>query len=87
MSITGETTQWAVKGDSGNTKVHSFCPVCGVPVHLQFDAMPQLIAVPAASLDEPGRFTPQALTYGKQGLAWDAVDPELKRFEQMPVAS
>lgn len=84
MAITGEATQWAVTGASGNVKVHAFCPVCGTPVYLQFGAMPELIAVPAASLDEPGCFAPHVLTYSVQGLAWDAINPELQAFEQMP---
>jgi hypothetical protein len=32
--------------------------------NLRFAAMPELIAVPAASLDEPGGFTPQAMNRG-----------------------
>lgn len=84
MSITGEATLWEVAGDSGNVKLHAFCPVCGTPVYLRFAAMPELIAVSAASLDEPGRFAPQVLTYGVRGLAWDAIDPSLQAFERMP---
>lgn len=86
MQISGEATQWEVAGDSGNVKIHAFCPVCGTPTYLRFAAMPDFIAVPAASLDEPGRFTPQVLTYGVRGLAWDAVAPGLKVFDRMPTA-
>ena len=43
-----------------------------------------LIAVHAGSLDEPHRFVPQALTYSERGLAWDAIDPALQAFKQMP---
>ena len=59
---------------------------CGTPVFLRFAAMPELIAVHAGSLDEPGRFAPQVLTYGVRGLAWDAIDPSLQAFERMPPA-
>ena len=86
MTITGQATHWEVAGDSGNVKVHAFCPVCGTPVYLRFAAMPELIAVAAASLDEPGRFAPQVLTYGVRGLAWDAIDPALPVVERMPTA-
>ena len=87
MTITGKATQWEVAGDSGNVKVHVFCPVCGTPVFLTFVAMPDLIAVAASSLDEPGRFAPQALTYSVHGLVWDAIDPSLPAFERMPSGS
>jgi hypothetical protein len=86
MAITGAVTQWEVAGDSGNVKVHAFCPTCGTPVFLRFAAMPDLIAVPAGSLDEPGRFTPQVLTYGVRGHGWDAIDPSLQSFDRMPSA-
>jgi hypothetical protein len=56
-------------------------------VHLRFSAAPDVIAVPAASLDEPGRFVPQALTYRVRALAWDHIDPALQAFERMPGAS
>jgi hypothetical protein len=55
-------------------------------VFLRFAAMPDLIAVPAGSLDEPARFEPQVLTYRVRGLPWDPVDPALQAFERMPVA-
>lgn len=84
MAINGAAQHWELIADSGHVKTHAFCPVCGSPVYLLFAAMPDLIAVPAGSLDEPGRFAPQAFTYGARGLAWDAVDPALQVFERMP---
>lgn len=84
MDIKGNATEWAVAGDSGNVKLHAFCPVCGTPVYLRFDAMPQMIAVAAASLDDPDRFAPQVLTYATRARAWDNIKPSLQAFEGMP---
>ena len=84
VTITGTATDWRVAGDSGNEKIHSFCPACGAPVYVIFAAMPDQIAVHAASLDDPGRFAPTAVTYGIRGLAWDRMDPALQTFETMP---
>lgn len=84
MKITGTASHWAQAGDSGNLKSHAFCPVCGTQVYLTFAAMPDFIAVPAASLDDPSRFEPQALTYRIRALAWDRMDPSLPAFERMP---
>ena len=84
MTITGEANTWRVAGDSGNEKLHSFCPNCGTPVYLEFAAMPELIAIHAASLDDPGQFAPEVLTYALRGLAWDRMDPALAAFERMP---
>ena len=84
MTITGEASHWKVAGDSGNVKTHAFCPACGTPVYLRLAAMPDFIAVAAASLDEPARFVPQALTYRASAMPWDAMDPALQAFERMP---
>ncbi|HZX27544.1 MAG TPA: GFA family protein [Telluria sp.] len=86
MAITGEAKHWEVRADSGNTKIHAFCPNCGTPVYLRFAAMPDLIAVHAASLDEPARFAPQVLTYASLAQPWDSVDPALPAFARMPAA-
>lgn len=85
MGITGEASQWSVVGDSGNEKIHAFCPTCGTPVYLTFSELPDLIAVHATSLDDPSQFQPQALTYAIRGQAWDLIDPSVQKFERMPL--
>ncbi|MGN6464242.1 MAG: GFA family protein [Rhizobiaceae bacterium] len=84
VKVTGAATEWRVAGDSGNKKIHSFCPVCGTPVYLTFVAMPELIAIHAASLDDPSRFHPAVVTYASRGLDWDKMDSALQAFEKMP---
>jgi hypothetical protein len=82
--LTGEATRWDIVADSGNVKTHAFCPVCGTPVYLTFAAMPDIFTVHAASLEDPGRFRPQAVTYRIRGHAWDRIDEALPQFEKMP---
>ena len=84
MAITGEAKTWRVRGDSGNEKLHAFCPTCGTPVYLTFAAMPELVAIHATSLDDPALFNPQMVTYAIRGRAWDMMDPALPKFERMP---
>jgi hypothetical protein len=84
VTITGEAKTWRVVADSGNEKIDAFCPTCGTPVWLAFAAMPDLIAVPAGSLDDPGLFAPQAVTYRLRGHDWDRLDPAVPGFERMP---
>ena len=85
VELQGEATHWDIVADSGNPKTRAFCPVCGSPVYVTFSAMPENIAVHAASLDDPSRFKPQAVTYGVRGHAWDLIDPALVKFDKMPV--
>lgn len=84
VKLTGKVTHWDMKGDSGNVKTRGFCPTCGSPVSLTFAAMPDLFTIHAASLDDPGRFKPQVVTYAVRGHAWDHLDPALTKFEKMP---
>ncbi|MDQ0998510.1 hypothetical protein QFZ34_003692 [Phyllobacterium ifriqiyense] len=84
MKITGKASTWNVAGDSGIEKIHAFCPTCGTLVYLNSVATPDMVAVPATSLDDPSRFNPQVVTYAIRGLAWDTIDPSLTKFEQMP---
>jgi hypothetical protein len=51
---------------------------------MTFTAMPDLFTVHAASLDDPGRYKPQAVTYAGRGYAWDHLDPSLPKFDKMP---
>lgn len=84
--LQGETSHWDVAADNGNIKTHAFCPVCGSPVYLTFSYAPEVFTVHAASLDDPARYKPQAVTYGVRGYAWDHVDPALPKFDKMPQA-
>jgi len=84
VKLSGEAKHWDIVGDSGNVKTRAVCPTCGSPVYLTFVAMPDLIAVHAASLDDPSRFKPRMVTYNVRGYAWDAIDPSLQIFEKMP---
>ena len=84
VKLEGEAMQCDVVADSGNVKTHAFCPACGSPVYLTFAAMPDLFTFHAASLDDPGRFEPQMVTYGVRGYAWDHLDSALPKFDKMP---
>lgn len=82
----GEATVRDVIGDSGSPKHHASCAACGSPVSLTFGSMPGLFTVHAASLDDPSRFRPHAITYAKRAQPWDKLDAGLQRFETTPSA-
>ncbi len=81
--LQGNASHWAVAADSGHLKTSGFCPACGSPVYMTFSEMPKVFAIHAASLDDPGRFRPQAVTYHSRRLHWDHLGPELRKFERM----
>jgi hypothetical protein len=84
VKLEGKPARCDVVADSGNVKTHSFCPTCGSPIYLTYEAMPDIITVHAASLDNPARFRPQAVTYAMRGHGWDDLDPTLMKFDKMP---
>jgi hypothetical protein len=84
VKLAGKATHWDAKGDSGGIKTRGFCPACGSPVYLTFADNPELFTVHAASLDDPGRYEPQVVTYAIRGHAWDRLDPALPKFDTMP---
>ena len=84
VTLKGEASLWSSIADSGQQKSRGFCPACGTPVYITFAAMPDIFTVHAASLDEPARFSPQAVTYGMRALPWDRLDPALATFPKMP---
>lgn len=86
VTLVGEASHWNVTGDGGTVKRHAFCPTCGAPVYMTFVGAPDLFSIHAGSLDEPGRYAPQFVTYTSRGNAWDHHDPALPRFEKMPPA-
>jgi hypothetical protein len=45
-----------------------------------------MIAIHAASLDDPSQFNPKLVTYNMRGFAWDTIDGSLRKFERMPQA-
>jgi hypothetical protein len=84
VKLTGIVKGWDMVGDSGNVKTRGFCPTCGSPVCLTFSAMPDLFTIHAASLDDPARYKPQAVTYHARAHVWDHIDPTLPKFDKMP---
>lgn len=84
VKLSGQATLWDMVADNDSVKTRAFCPTCGSPVYTIFAPAPEMFAVHAASLDDPGRFRPQVLTYSVRGHAWDRLDPALTTFERMP---
>ncbi|MBD9555006.1 GFA family protein [Ensifer sp. ENS03] len=84
VKLEGQASHWDMVADSGHVKTRGFCPSCGSPVYMTFSAMPEFFSVRAASLDDPSRYRPQAVTYAVRGLAWDRLDPNLQKFGRMP---
>ncbi|MBH5370766.1 GFA family protein [Bradyrhizobium glycinis] len=84
VTLTGDARHWDMVADSGKVKTRGFCIQCGVAVYMTFAAQPDVFTIRAASLDEPARYRPQAVTFAARGHEWDPLDPGLVKFDGMP---
>ena len=87
VTRSGSPSYWDIVGDGGTVKRRAFCPTCGTPVYIMFPAMPDVFVVRAGSLDDPGRYKPQVVTWTAAGQSWDHLDPAAAKFERMPPAA
>ncbi len=67
-------------------KTHrSFCPDCGSPLTAESPASGRpIVAVYAASLDDPSWFRPQMNVWTCDAYSWDEMNPALPQFEMYP---
>ncbi|MCA1362541.1 MULTISPECIES: GFA family protein [Bradyrhizobium] len=84
VTLTGDARHWDMVADNGKVKTRGFCTQCGVAVYMTFAAQPDVFTIRAASLDEPARYRPQAVTFAARGHEWDPLDPGLVKFDGMP---
>jgi hypothetical protein len=84
VRLTGTPRDYEVTADSGNRVQRGFCATCGSSVLSRSSGMPDMITVPAGSLDDPSVFAPGFVVYTSRGPAWDRIDPALQSFPEMP---
>ena len=74
----------ASPSEAGGMTHRGFCSECGSPVVVKPDAVPQFVAIRAASLDDPGWFKPQVDVWTCDAIAGDFMDPALPKFDKYP---
>lgn len=84
LTIHGEVKFYASVGKSGLAVQRGFCPTCGSQLFGKPAAMPAMLAVRAGSLDDLSVFKPTLDLFTSHAAAWDAMDPELPKFAEMP---
>jgi hypothetical protein len=80
----GEPTYYTRRGDSGGEISRGFCGVCGSPVLARLSRIPDVVAVPAASLDDPSWHKPTVDMFTSSAQPWDYMNPALPKFPHGP---
>lgn len=70
--------------EMGGKTQRGFCAECGSPITGKPDAVPHIIAIRAASLDDSSWFNPQAEVWTSDAHSWDQMNPALPKFEKYP---
>ena len=66
-------------------KAHrGFCAECGSPILGKPDAVPHIVAIRTASLDDPSWFKLQMDVWTSDAHSWDQMNPALPKFEKYP---
>lgn len=82
--VRGVPRYHASPSEAGGKTNRGFCPDCGTPLVIKPDAVPQIIALRTASLDDQSWFTQQIDVWISDAHAWDKMDPALPKFEKYP---
>jgi hypothetical protein len=83
VEITGETSSFAVKADSGNTLTRHFCPTCGSRVFATNTGRPGMIVLAEGTFDDSSWFRPQAILYTRTRHDWDTANDAVPAFAAM----
>ncbi len=70
--------------DAGGKTRRVFCSECGSPILGKPDAVPHIVAIRTASLDDPSWFNPQVDVWTSDAQPWDQMDSAIPKFEQYP---
>jgi hypothetical protein len=78
VKFTGELRYHRRDGEKGAVE-RGFCPTCGSPVALKLARLPQLVALHAASLDDPSLYQPAMDIFTASAQPWDYMHPDLPK--------
>ena len=85
VKVTGETKEYAIVADSGNTNTRSFCGTCGGRLFGKNSARQGVMAISVGTFDDSSWFNPGAIVYTKDYPGeWDHMDASVPTFEMMP---
>ena len=80
VEVRGTPASYDSTADSGATVSRLFCRTCGSPVFARSSTGPMLLAIKAATLDDPGWLQPGAEIWTRSAPPWARLDATLPAF-------
>jgi len=82
----GQAKYHATPSEAGGMNQRGFCAECGSPLLSEPEAVPQIVAIHAASLADPAWFSPQIHVWTCDAHPTELMDPALPKFDRYPPA-
>lgn len=82
LTVSGPTTEYLSRADSGNMMRRRFCPTCGTPLFSEAIRRPDFLVVRAGALDDPEIGRPASIIWTASAPRWGFTDPNLPSFER-----
>ena len=70
VSVSGGSTAFTRRADSGNSVTFHFCPACGSTVHWQLDAYPGVMAIALGMFADPAYPPPKVSVWESRRHPW-----------------
>ena len=80
--LSGKTSSFQYKSDSGNLKTKLFCQICGSLVLGENSGRPGIMSVYVGTLNDANFVTPQFNVYTSRALPFVKIDELLNNFEE-----
>lgn len=81
VTVSGTSTAFVRVGDEGSRCTFHFCPVCGVTVYYEPEAMPDFISIPVGVFADPQFPTPTVSVYESRMHRWVVPPAEAEHFD------
>jgi len=84
FTVTGQTSEYLSRADSGARMRRRFCPACGTPLFSEALEEPNYMVVRAGALDDPEIARPESVIWTASAPSWGHVDPALPSSPRQP---
>jgi hypothetical protein len=84
VSISGTLSTFTGQGDTGKQTHRRFCPECASPIAGEAEVMPDVIMIPAGTLDDTSWIKPTMQIYCDSAQPWVDLGGDMQRFAKMP---
>jgi hypothetical protein len=84
LTFAGAPRQFVTRSFRGGEAVRNFCPSCGALVFGGVVGVDDSHTIYAGSLDDPTRFAPRMVIFGRNRPPWIDLPPDVTVFDTMP---